>query len=73
MEIDSGDIDTRADSTLNYVADPGQRRVTFAAAGGLWSLRFPAADGYRAFMTELEVRGEGGLLARLHAACAGFV
>jgi hypothetical protein len=69
LEIDAGDIDTRADPGLNYVADPGQRRLTFAAAGGLWSLRFPNPETYRAFMTELEVSlrlggrtGEGSLL-----------
>lgn len=55
LEIDAGDIDARADSGLNYVADPNQRRLTFAAAGGLWSLRFPTPETYRAFMTELEV------------------
>lgn len=55
LEIDAGDIDQRADSALNYVADPNQRRVTFAASGGLWSLRFPTPETYRAFMTELEV------------------
>lgn len=73
LEIDSGDIDTRADSTLNYVADPGQRRVTFAATGGLWSLRFPVADGYRAFITELEVSGGRGWHGRLQGAYAGCV
>lgn len=54
LEIEAGEIDSRADSSLNYVADPTQRRVTFAAAGGLWSLRFPSPETYRAFMTELE-------------------
>lgn len=54
LEVEAGDIDQRADSALNYVADPNQRRLTFAASGGLWSLRFPTPEIYRAFMTELE-------------------
>lgn len=56
VEIDSGDIDQRADDTLSYVADPAARRVTFAANEGLWALKFPSAEGYRAFMNQLEVR-----------------
>jgi hypothetical protein len=60
LEVEAGDIDQRADSALNYVADPNQRRLTFAASGGLWSLRFPTPEIYRAFMTELEVRCHGG-------------
>jgi hypothetical protein len=56
LEVESGDIDQRADSSLNYVADVGQQRITFAANGALWALRFPSAASYRAFMTELEVR-----------------
>lgn len=59
LEVEAGDIDQRADSALNYVADPNQRRLTFAASGGLWSLRFPTPETYRAFMTELEVGSEG--------------
>lgn len=30
----AGDIDTRADDSLSYVADPAGTRVTFAAAAG---------------------------------------
>jgi len=56
LEVDAGDIDQRADASLNYVSDPAQKRLTFAAGGGLWSLKFPSAETYRAFMTELEVR-----------------
>lgn len=56
LEIDASDIDARADAGLGYVADPGARRVTFAAGGGLWALRFPSPDTYTAFMTALEVR-----------------
>lgn len=54
LEVDAGDIDTRADDALSYVADPAARRVTFAANEGLWALKFPSAESYRAFMTELE-------------------
>lgn len=54
LEVDAGDIDQRADASLNYVSDPAQKRLTFAAGGGLWSLKFPSAETYRAFMTELE-------------------
>lgn len=69
LEIDAGDIDTRADSGLNYVADPHQRRVTFAAAGGLWSLRFPTPETYRAFMTELEVGRVWGVAMAVLGLC----
>jgi hypothetical protein len=55
LEVDAGDIDTRADDALSYVADPAAKRVTFAANEGLWALKFPSAESYRAFMTELEV------------------
>ncbi|KAF6261436.1 VID27 cytoplasmic protein-domain-containing protein [Scenedesmus sp. NREL 46B-D3] len=54
LEVEAGDIDTRADDALSYVADPAARRVTFAANEGLWALKFPSAESYRAFMTELE-------------------
>lgn len=55
LEIKEGGINERTDSTLNYVVDAKQRRVTFAAAGALWSLRFPTQEVYTAFVTELEV------------------
>jgi hypothetical protein len=67
LKIESGGIITRVDSTLECVADLGQLRVTFVVAGGRWELRFPSADIYRAFMTELKVRGvDGGWAVRLH-------
>lgn len=64
LEVDAGDIDTRADDALSYVADPAARRVTFAANEGLWALKFPSAESYRAFMTELEV-GVGLCMAQV--------
>lgn len=67
LEIESGDIDQRADGALSYVADPAARRVTFAANDSLWALKFPAADSYRAFMTELEVREVSCRSKRVHA------
>jgi hypothetical protein len=55
LEVDAGDIDTRADDKMAYVADASQMRVTFAANGVLWALKFPDPVTYRAFIKELEV------------------
>jgi hypothetical protein len=54
-KIDAGDIDARADEALQYVADRPGRRVTFAAAGRLYALKFPSDKAFRDFMEELEV------------------
>ncbi|KAI8463637.1 MAG: VID27 cytoplasmic protein-domain-containing protein [Monoraphidium minutum] len=54
LEVDAGDIDARADEALQYVADRGARRVTFAAGGRLYALRFPDAGGFSDFLEELE-------------------
>ncbi|KIY99868.1 VID72-domain protein [Monoraphidium neglectum] len=54
LEIDAGDVDARADEALQYVADRGARRVTFAAGGRLFALRFPDDAGFGGFMEDLE-------------------
>jgi hypothetical protein len=55
MEVDAGDIDVRVDEQLQYVADASQQRITFAAGGELWALKFAAMEGYREFRTQLGV------------------
>lgn len=54
-QIDAADIDVRADEALNYVADAGAARVTFAAGGSLYALKFPSAGAYKDFLGSLEV------------------
>ncbi|GBF92192.1 hypothetical protein Rsub_05274 [Raphidocelis subcapitata] len=54
LEIDAADIDARADESLQYVADRGAKRVTFAAGGRLFALRFPGEEGFSDFMEKLD-------------------
>lgn len=54
MEVDAGDVDARADEALQYVADRAARRVTFAAGGRLYALRFPGDGAFGEFMQDLE-------------------
>lgn len=72
MEVEAGDIDVRVDEQLQYVADASQHRITFAAGGELWALKFASIDAYREFRTQLGVRhcGMGGLLVGLGVAGA---
>jgi len=62
LEVDAGGggaddaVDARADDRLQYVADAAARRVTFAAGGALWALRFPSRQAYHAFSRALEDR-----------------
>lgn len=56
--MEEGDIDAICDESLQYVADGSQSRVTFAANGQLWALRFHTQETYKAFVSELSV-GDG--------------
>jgi hypothetical protein len=57
LEINVADIDTRADESLDYLADLSQQRVTFQLPDAtLWSLRFPTVELLKAFVKELKVR-----------------
>lgn len=53
--LEVGDVDTRVDEKLRHVAERSTKRVTFAANGSLWALRFPNDDTYNTFMDQLQV------------------
>jgi hypothetical protein len=68
LEIEAGRIDVHVDGELQHVADVTQQRITFAADGELWALKFASEEGYQKFYTKLMVsqheKGKG-----MHALC----